>query len=79
MRIKSGRVEKEESALIKCNIMTPQLHTTMTEPPISLNRVRVRVREREPRRAAREACARSCRDKAWRGSELSASDITGEV
>ncbi|CAB1442570.1 unnamed protein product [Pleuronectes platessa] len=31
MRIEYGSAEKEESALIKCNIMTPQLHRTMTD------------------------------------------------
>lgn len=42
MRIKSGSVEKEQSAPIKCNIMTPQVQSTMNEPN-SVDTVRVHV------------------------------------
>lgn len=70
MRIESGCEEKEESALIKCNIMTPECTATMTVPPPAST-----LRAREPVRRRTRAPARN---KAQRGSELSASDITAD-
>lgn len=60
--------KKEESALIKCNIMTPECTATMTVPPPAST-----LRAREPVRRRTRAPARN---KAQQGSELSASDIT---
>lgn len=71
MLIKSGSVEKEEGAMIKCNIMTPHpplLHSNNDWTANSLIVVRVHMNA-SLRQAVRGQC----------GSELSASDITGEV